>query len=114
MEIQTSRGTVTLPANVLSSIAGEETGGGKLSIHVEEKNPNTMEGLVPDGTDLTGSVAVEVTVQTDGRELTSFGGHHLTVTIPVDNSFALGREYDVLVISDGGGIDTLTGRWPCL
>lgn len=110
VEIQTSRGTVTLPANVLSSIAGEETGGGKLSIHVEEKNPNTMEGLVPDGTDLTGSVAVEVTVQTGGRELTSFGGHYLTVTIPVDNSFTLGGEYDVLVISDDGGTDTLTGR----
>ena len=111
VEIQTSKGTVTLPANILSSIAAEEGAGGKkLSIHVEEKKSDTMEGLVPDGTDLTGSVAVEVTVQIGGSELTSFGGHYLTVTIPVDNSFTVGREYDVLVISDNGRIDTRTGR----
>lgn len=110
VEIQTSKGTVTLPANILSSIAAEEEAGGeKLSIHVEEKKSDTMEGLVPDGTDLTGSVSVEVTIQIGGSELTSFGGHYLTVTIPVDNSFTVGREYDVLVISDDGGTDTLTG-----
>lgn len=109
VEIQTSNGTVTLPANVLSSIAQKETDGKKLSIHVEKKNPSTMEDMVPDGTDLAGSVAVEVSVRVDSTEITSFDGHDLTVTIPVDNSFILGREYKVLVTSDDGSREILTG-----
>ena len=109
VEIQTSRGTVTLPANVLGSIAQKETDGEKLSIHVEEKSHSAMEDIVPDGTNLAGSVAVEVSVRVGSTELTSFGGHDLTLTIPVDNSFTLSREYKVLVISDNGSHEILTG-----
>ena len=68
-----------------------------------------MEDIVPDGTNLAGSVAVEVSVRVGSTELTSFGGHDLTLTIPVDNSFTLSREYKVLVISDNGSHEILTG-----
>ncbi len=107
--IQTTRGTAALPAAVLSSIASAAGNGEKLTIHVEEKDSRDLAALVPNGTNLSGSVAIEVTVKAGDRELTSFNGHALTVTIPVNDSFIPGKTYDVLVISGDGSHERLNG-----
>ena len=107
--IQTTRGTVALPATVLSSIASEAGNDEKLTIHVEKRDSRDLAALVPNGTNLSGSAAIEVTVKAGDRELTSFGGHALTVTIPVDDSFIPGKTYDVLVVSGNGSHERLSG-----
>ena len=110
MEVQTTKGTVTLSQPVLQSIADQSRGGELLSVCVEELGSRYVEDLVPAGTNLDGSVAVEVTILLGARKLTTFDRSYLTVMIPVDNSFTPGQQYDVLVISSDGTVDELTGR----
>ena len=106
LAVQTPRGNVTLSEEVLSSIQDPR----ELIIRVEETSILTVAEQLPTGTDLTNSTAVEVTITVGGQELTTFGGHGLTVMIPVGSNFTLGQQYDVLVISDNGTVETLTGR----
>ena len=106
LAVQTPKGNVTLSEEVLSSIQDP----GELIIRVEETSILTVAEQLPTGTDLTNSTAVEVTITVGGQELTTFGGHGLTVMIPVGSNFTLGQQYDVLVISDNGTVETLTGR----
>ena len=108
LAVQTPKGNVTLPEEVLNSIQSQASG--ELTIRVEETSILTVEEQLPTGTDLTNSTAAEVTVTVGGQELTTFGGNHLTVMIPVGNRFTPGQQYDVLVISDNGAVETLTGR----
>lgn len=106
LAVQTPKGNVTLSEEVLSSIQDP----GELIIRVEETSILTVAEQLPTGTDLTNSTAVEVTITVGGQELTTFGGHGLIVMIPVGSNFTLGQQYDVLVISDNGTVETLTGR----
>ena len=107
LAVQTPKGNVTLPAGVLHSIPGEASG--ELTVRVEETSILAVEEQLPAGTDLTNSAAVEVTIAVGGQEQTTFNGNYLTVMIPVGSSFTPGRQYDVLVISDNGAVETLTG-----
>ena len=108
LAIQTPKGNVTLPEEVLNSIQSQASG--ELTIRVEETSILSVAEQLPTGTDLTNSTAAEVTIAVGGQELTTFGGNHLTVMIPVGSSFTPGRQYDVLVISDNGVVESLTGR----
>ena len=108
LAVQTPKGNVTLPEEVLNSIQSQASG--ELTIRVEETSILTVAEQLPTGTDLTNSTVAEVTVTVGGQELTTFGGNHLTIMIPVGNRFTPGQQYDVLVISDNGAVETLTGR----
>ena len=109
LAVQTPKGNVTLPKEVLNSIQSQSKGD-PLTIRVEETSILTVAEQLPTGTDLTNSTAAEVTVAVGGQELTTFGGNDLTIMIPVGNRFTPGQQYGVLVISDNGAVETLTGQ----
>ena len=110
VELETAKGNVTLPSNALSSIQSQGGSTAPLVICVEEKSSSEIASQIPNGTELTGSVAVEVTVMAGNSEVTTFGGAQLTVMIPVDGKFTAGQQYEVLVISSNGAIECLTGK----
>ena len=110
VELETAKGNVTLPSNALSSIQSQGGSTAPLVICVEEKSSSEIASQIPNGTELTGSVAVEVTVMAGNSEVTTFGGAQLTVMIPVDGKFTAGQQYEVLVISSNGAIEYLTGK----
>ena len=110
VELETAKGNVTLPYNALSSIQSQGDSTAPLVICVEEKSSSEIASQVPNGTELTDSVAVEVTVMAGNSEVTTFGGAQLTVMIPVDGKFIAGQQYEVLVISSNGAIEYLTGK----
>ena len=109
IDVQTAKGNVTLPKEVLSSISAQ-TSGTALTIHVEEKTQRDAELQAPEGINLTGSVAVEVTVMAGSQEITTFGNHKLAVMLPVGSGFQPGETYDVLVISSNGAVEMLEGQ----
>lgn len=110
VELETAKGNVTLPYNALSSIQSQGGSTAPLVICVEEKSSSEIASQVPNGTELTDSVAVKVTVMAGNSEVTTFGGAQLTVMIPVDGKFTAGQQYEVLVISSNGTIEYLTGK----
>ena len=106
--VETSSGLVSIPNEALSSISGQAKGS-TLSIIVAERTEEAVpEGVVSEEA-LADMAVAEVTVLSNGTPITSFGGAALTVSIPVGAAFAEGQSYKVLIISDDGTVEELTG-----
>lgn len=80
--------------------------GKDFSIRVERKAVSD----ISDATlDTSGAVGVSVTVSSDGKSITTFGGGRLTVDIPVGGDFIAGENYRAVIISTGGKKDYASG-----
>lgn len=104
--VETTVGTASIPSNTLASIISQATGS-TITITIEQK---TAADVTDKTVDTTGAVIIEVTVTSNGKEITSFGGKPLTVSIPVDSTFTEDESYKVIVISGDGSTETLTGK----
>lgn len=105
--VKTDLGSVTVPNEALASIA-EQAAGSTVTITVAEK---TAADVADKTIDTTGAVIAEVTVTSDDKEITTFDGQSLTVSIPVSGkSWTAGETYDVIVLSGSGAKETLAGR----
>lgn len=105
--VKTDLGSVTVPNEALASIA-EQAAGSTVTIAVAEK---TAADVADKTIDTTGAVIAEVTVTSDDKEITTFDGQSLTVSIPVSGkSWTAGETYDVIVLSGSGAKETLAGR----
>ena len=104
--IESDNGSVNLPNDTLAAIA-EQAKGSEIVISVEQK---TADDVKDESIDTTDAVIVDVTVSSDGKAITSFGGKALTVTIPVSDKFSEGKSYKVIEISADGKTETLTGK----
>jgi len=58
---------------------------------------------------LDGAIIAEITVSSGGKKITTFGGHGISVSIAVNSEFKVGISYKVIVVSDDGKTETLTG-----
>ena len=106
---------VTLTPAALASIAGQ-AGGGALEITVNGETRQAAADIVStaknlDGkdVDLDSNPVVSVTVQSGGKEISSFTGS-MAIDLPVDSAkYTEGQSYKVIQISAGGSVETLTG-----
>ncbi len=106
LNIETPGGSVEIPSEALGEIV-KSAEGDSISVNVAKQDKSRAEEY-----DLDEEVALvaEVIVTSAGREITSFGGHTISVYLPVEESdFTEGESYEVLVISKGGSSQLLEG-----
>ena len=124
LNIDTARGSLAIPDKALESIAAQ-AGGVDIRINIEGKDTKvetvktTVDSALAQAADsLRGAAATlfenacvtEVTITSNGKEITSFGGHELTINLPVDSkNFTKDETYKVIVVSADGTVETITG-----
>ena len=124
LNIDTTRGSLAIPDKALESIAAQ-AGGVDIRINIEGKDTKvetvktTVDSALAQAADsLRGAAATlfenacvtEVTITSNGKEITSFGGHELTINLPVDSkNFTKDETYKVIVVSADGTVETITG-----
>ena len=60
---------------------------------------------------LSDCVVTEVTISSNEKKITDFGGKRLTLRLPVDGAaFADGKSYTVYQVSEDGSVEKLTGK----
>ena len=106
LRVDTPVGTVTIPNDALTSIANEAKGSDievsiakKSAADVKDENIDTSSGIV-----------ISVSISSDGKEISSFGGKSITIDIPVSNEFETGETYSVVHISKNGSTETIKGK----
>lgn len=108
LEVQTDVGSVSIPNDALDAIA-QEAGGSTVTITVETKDAADLKDQVS-AAQLEGATVVDVTITSSKKELTTFGGESLTITIPVTGSaFVAGESYKVIVIGADSSRENVIG-----
>ena len=110
LEVQTGVGSVSIPNAALDAIA-RQAGGSTVTITVEAKKPEDVKEQVS-ASQLEDAIVVEVTITSGKKELTTFDGKSLTVTIPVTGSaFVSGETYKVIALRADGSKETVSGTY---
>lgn len=105
IKVETGSGTVTIPNEALVSIV-KQASGNDVKISVEKKTAAD----IPDETiDAQNAVIATITVASNGKAITTFGGERLTVGIPVDSGYTAGQSYKVIILSADGTKDPAAG-----
>lgn len=108
LEVETDAGSVSIPNDALEAIA-QQAGGSTVTITVEAKKPGDVKDQVR-ASQLEGAAVAAVTITSGKKELTTFDGKALTVTIPVTGAaFAAGETYNVIVLSADGAREIVSG-----
>ncbi len=105
--VKTGVGNVEIPSGTLQEIVSRATGD-SIRILIEERTVKSVQSQVDETLSANCSVA-EVTVSSNGRPITSFGGTRLTVYLPVNDTFAVGKSYRVIVLHSDGSREELSG-----
>ena len=103
--VESNVGSLTLDAAALLAVGAAE--GEEVAITLETVSAADAQELAKtaDGwteADVADAVTVKLSVQAGDKRVTSFGGGKVTVDIPVDDTYAEGESYKVLVVSDDG------------
>ena len=103
--VESDVGSLTLNADALLAVGAAE--GEEVAITLETVSAADAQELAKtaDGwteADVADAITVKISVQAGGKRVTSFGGGKVTVDIPVDDKYAEGESYKVLVVSDDG------------
>lgn len=104
--IETAGGTVTIPNDALKFITAQASGS-SITISVEQK---TAADVTDKTINTTDAVVVAVTVTSNGKSITSFGGKSLAISIPAGSKHVEGQSYKVIEISADGTQKVLTGK----
>ena len=101
--VQTPAGDILVPAAALSSLVAQAKGN-EIVFSLEQKTASEVSGLDVDATDAT---IVELRIVSGGREITSFGGQRIKLTLALDTSYSIGQSYQVIIISADGSRETV-------
>lgn len=122
IEVETTSGNVSISNETLNSIVEQIGTDENIKVAVETKTAeNVFEAVseesaktITENVDrdtLEKSVIVEVNITTGDKHIRSFGGHKLTVDVPVDGKGHIeGKHYKVHIISADGKMDTTFGK----
>lgn len=106
LTVESGFSSVTLPHDALASITSQ-AGGANITVSIQQKTAADVTGKAAD---TVGAVIVGVTVESDGKPITAFGGKALELSFAVGNSFVAGQHYKVIEISAAGSSQSLTGK----
>lgn len=108
VDVETKVAAVSIPNDTLAEIAKAATGS-DISINVEKADAEKLADKLPTGTETKNALTVDVTITSNGKEITTFGGKALNVKIPVDTKkFVNGKSYVVYIISSDGSVEQTT------
>jgi hypothetical protein len=102
--ISTPNGAVSIPNGALGTLASS---GRDIVVTVTEKD---LADLEVSGVDTTNALAVEVNIDVGDKAVTTFDGKSLTINLPVNNAYAEGGRYKVVIISSDGTAETVSGQ----
>ena len=114
LEVQTPVGTAELSNDTLASIV-EQANGSEVIITMEQKNQEQIDALVAanealSAQDVENAAVVSVSIVSDETSITRFDeGNTIKLTLSVDDSYTKGDTYKVIVVSDDGTVQTLSG-----
>jgi len=106
LEIDTPVGIITIPNDALTSIANEAKGS-DIEVSIAKKS---AADVTDDSIDTSSGIVVSVSISSDGKEISSFGGKSITIDIPVSNEFEAGETYSVVHISKNGSTENIKGE----
>ncbi|MBP8640629.1 MAG: S-layer homology domain-containing protein [Oscillospiraceae bacterium] len=106
LSVQSDCGSVSLPNGTLNSVS-EQAGDSDIKMTIEAKSAKDVD--LP-AADLENAAIVEISISSGGKNITTFGGGSLAVSIPVTGSYKTGDSYKVIVISSDGTVETLVGN----
>ena len=110
LNIQTDVGSIDIPNDTLSEIL-KAAGSTDIAMSVEKVNPTAVKDSLPAGAKLENAVAVEFSISSGDKTITSFGGKALKVSVPVDaKKFADGKTCTAFVVSADGKAETTTAK----
>ncbi len=125
VNVDTKQGSLVIPDKALASIAGQ-AGGIDIRINIEGKDTKAEtvkttvdNALAQAAASLRGAAetlfanacVTEVTITSNGKEISSFGGHELTINLPVNSkNFTKDETYKVIVVSADGTVETISGK----
>lgn len=125
LNVNTTQGSLAIPDKALEAIAGQ-AGGVDIRINVESKDTKAEavkaaveSALTQAAASLRGTAenlfanacVTEVTITSNNKEITSFGGHELTINLPVNSkNFEKDNNYKVVVISGDDTVESIIGK----
>ena len=110
LNIQTGVGSIDIPNDTLSEIV-KAAGSTDIAISAELLEPAAVKASLPTGAKLENAVAVEFSITSGDKAITSFGGKALKVSIPIDaKKFVEGKTYTAFVVSADGTVETTTAK----
>lgn len=104
--VMTAAGNVSIPNDTLASITSQAEGS-DITVTAGRK---TAADVTDKSIDTDNAVIVEITVTSNDKKITSFGGNPLTIDIPVDNTLTEGETYKVIVLSADGKTEIINGK----
>lgn len=106
LSVQSDCGCVSIPNCTLDSVS-EQAGGSDIKMTIATKSAKDID--MP-AADLENAAIVEISISSGGKNITTFGGGSLGVSITVADSYKTGDSYKVIVISADGTVETLVGQ----
>ena len=106
LQIETALGHVTIPHDALSSMTSQAAGS-DLIVSVQKK---TASDITDKSIDTTGAVIASVTVSSNSKNITTFGGSALSVDIAVGSGYTEGVSYKTVIISADGKSEAAVGK----
>jgi len=106
LSIQSDCGSLTLPSAVLAAVSSQANGS-DIKLTVETKSAKDVK--LP-AAELENAVIVEISISSDGKNITTFNGGEIGISIPVTGDYKAGDSYKVIVISADGTTETLVGK----
>lgn len=93
---------ILLPPDAKKHISSDES----LTISLERKDPKKQVGEV----DMRSAVYVaEVKINSGDKPVTEFGGESISIQLPADDTYKLGKAYRVIVVSEDGTVEEAIG-----
>lgn len=114
LRVDTTLGMLTLPQDTLKE-ALDAAKGDDFTITFTKGSADQAKTLLKDQKlteeQLSDCVVTEVTISSNEKKITDFGGKRLTLRLPVDGAaFADGKSYTVYQVSEDGSVEKLTGK----
>lgn len=112
--VQSGAGTIVIPSTTLASLANTARGS-QLSVTAAGKSAQQGVNLLSGRSDVTAaqlanSSVTEVTMTSGGQSITNWGGHPITLSLPVNGTgFSAGNRYTVYQVSSSGIVETHSG-----
>ena len=108
LTVQTDMGSLNIPNDTLAEII-KAAGGTNISMNVEQVDVADIQSKLPEGAQTENALAVNFSITSGDKTISSFGGKALEVSFPVDTKvYKESKSYVVYIVSDDGSISRTT------
>ncbi len=107
--IDTEIGDVTLSSKVLNALIAQANGN-DIEVTVAAKSTSDVADIVDEDV-LDTAAIVEITIRSNDKEITRFGGHWIALDLPVnETTYQDGQFYKMIAVSSDGTVSNMVGQ----